>query len=64
LTGLSSIERLICARLDSRPDLIRVVLNPAGSWVALRNLRISLATDLAVEIDNDRSRAGRALVER
>src|SRR5437660_1080825 len=57
------IERALCAHLDRRPDLVRVVLHPSRTRVVLGDLLVTLAANLAIESDGDGSRAGGALVE-
>ena len=46
-----------------RPDLLRVVLDPAGLRKDLLELLLADGHDGAVVIENDGARAGRALVE-
>ena len=58
------LQSLAGARLDRGPDLVGVVLDPAGPRVELGDLAITLAADRAVETDRDRGRACRAFVER
>jgi hypothetical protein len=49
--------------LHGGPDFVWVVLDPTGLWVVLGDLAITLPSDLSVEADRDRGRAGRALVQ-
>jgi hypothetical protein len=39
------------------------VLHPSRPWIALGDLRVTLAANVAVETDRDRGRTGRAFVE-
>ncbi len=47
-----------------RPDLQGVVLHPAGAGVVLLELLLGDCLDLALPVEHDGSRAGRALVQR
>src|SRR5690349_3148105 len=60
LAGPGRAERRLRARLHSRPDLVRVVLDPSRPRIVLRDLGVTLAPHLAVEPDGDRRRARRA----
>jgi hypothetical protein len=63
-------DRDACARQHFRdrrhlrgPDLLRVVLDPAGAGEMLRELALRGRDDVAVVVEQDGERAGRALVE-
>ncbi len=49
--------------LDGRPDLLRIVLDPAGLRIVLRELGVAPREHAAVEIDDERGRSGGALIE-
>src|SRR5207253_10208366 len=50
--------------LDALPDLLRVVLDPAGPGEVLRKLRVAAAADGELRVDDEAGRARGALVDR
>ena len=57
-------QRLACARELGAPDFLRIVLDPAGLRVDLRELLLRHRPHPAALVENKRPRTGRALVER
>src|SRR5262249_2106761 len=57
-------ERLLGRRKHALPDLLGVVLDPAGAWEVLRQLGVATPTDGELVVDDEARRAGRALVDR
>src|SRR5207248_2574361 len=55
---------LLDRRQDARPDLVRIVLDPAGSRVVLRQLGVAAAMDGQFLVDDEARRPRRALVDR
>jgi hypothetical protein len=45
------------------PDFLRVVLDPAGLWVNLRQFLLRLGDEVALGIEHNAARTGGALVE-
>jgi len=64
--GLHSAHRDGFARRGERAleDFIGVVLDPSRRWIVLGDLLISAPGDATVRADHQRSRAGRALIDR
>ena len=56
-------ERLLRGREHALPDLLRVVLDPAGAREVLRQLRVAAAANRQLVVDEEARRAGRPLVD-
>src|SRR3989449_6381512 len=58
------LQRLGRGPLDRRPEILGVVLHPARPRIVLRDLGVAARPDGARDVDDERRRAGRSLVER
>ena len=58
------LQRLGRGPLDRRPEVLGVVLHPARPRIVLRDLGVAARPDGARDVDDERRRAGRSLVER
>ena len=58
------VERLACDPLRDRPDLARVVLNPARLGKVLGELAVGATDRLGLFVEHEAGRAGGALVDR